>query len=122
MRCLQELIRNLHTLGDGQPEGFEMRVRCIGVGDEFEMRDAEPAENLRAGAVFDHGGGYGLHGFVSVVLIGRSSEHLGECIANAVGAKIDDRTTPGVLDHLHRFGEHLSRRVVTRGTVVAACG
>jgi len=109
MRCLQELIRNLHTLGDGQPEGFEMRVRCIGVGDEFEMRDAEPAENLRAGAVFDHGGGDGLHGFVGVVLIGRACEHLGEGVADAVGAKIDNRAAPGVLNHLHGFGKRVAR-------------
>lgn len=85
-----------------------MRIGGVGVGDELEMRDAQAAEDLGAGAVFDHGGGYGLHGFVGVVLIGRSGEHLGEGVADAVGAEVDDRAAPGVLDHLHRFGERVA--------------
>ena len=78
-----------------------MRIGSIGVGDESEVRDAQGAEDLGAGAVFDHGGGDRLHGFVCMVVVDWSGEDLGEGVADAVGAEVDDGAAPGVLDHLH---------------------
>lgn len=89
-----------------------MGIRRVGVGDQLEVRDAQAAEDLGAGAVFDHGGGHGLHGFVGGVLVDGAREHLGEGVADAVGAEIDDRAAPGVLDHLHRFGKRVAGGVV----------
>jgi len=99
------LVGDFDALGDGEPEGFEVGIRRAGVGDEFEVGDAQCSQYLRTSPVFDHFWGEGFDDGVFLVVLVWAGEAVGEGIAHAVGSEVDDRAATVVLDHLHGFTE-----------------